>query len=76
MLLDLIWKLQAISDVRIEQYSYGGLFVRMPFRQYYGASVFNSAGQQGDETEQQPARWVSLHTVSYTHLTLPTIYSV
>ena len=61
MILDLIWKLQAISDVRIEQHSYGGLFVRMPFRQYYEASVFNSAGQQGDETEQQPARWVSLH---------------
>ena len=30
-------------------------------RIHYGASVFNSAGQQGNETEQQPARWVSLH---------------
>lgn len=60
-LLDLDWALQAIPDVQIEQHAYGGFFVRMPFRREVGASVRNAAGQQGDETEQQPAKWVDLH---------------
>lgn len=61
LLLDLDWTVQAIPDIEIEQHAYGGFFIRMPFRRDVGATVFNSAGQQGDETEQQPARWVDLH---------------
>lgn len=61
LFLDLDWTMQAIPDIEIEQHAYGGFFIRMPFRRDVGATVFNSAGQQGDETEQQPARWVDLH---------------
>ena len=61
LVLDLDWTVQAIPDIEIEQHAYGGFFIRMPFRRDVGATVFNSARQQGDETEQQPARWVDLH---------------
>ena len=61
LFLDLNWLLQAIPDIHIEQHAYGGLFIRMPFRRDYGASVFNSAGQQDDDTEQQAAKWINLH---------------
>jgi hypothetical protein len=58
--LDLDWTLRAIPDIKIEQGAYGGVFLRMPFRKSCNARVANSAGQQGDDTEQQPASWVDL----------------
>jgi hypothetical protein len=58
--LDLSWKIQAIPDILIQQAAYGGLFVRMPYRQESGATVVNSTGLVGDQTEQQPAAWVDL----------------
>ena len=61
LFLDLNWRLQAIPDVQIDQHSYGGLFIRMPFRRGSGASVLNAAGRQDDDTEQQAAAWVDLH---------------
>ncbi|MEM7031732.1 MAG: PmoA family protein [Chloroflexota bacterium] len=59
--LDLDWTVRAISDSRIKQYPYGGLFIRMPWRKYYGASVVNSNGLKDDDTEQQPAAWLDLY---------------
>lgn len=59
--LDLDWKLLAIPDVHIEQGSYGGLFIRMPFRTGIDAKVIGSTGLEDDATEQQPAAWLSLH---------------
>lgn len=61
LFLDLDWTLQAIPDVQIEQHTYGGLFIRMPFRQSSGASVVSQTGMRDDDTEQQPAAWVDLH---------------
>ncbi len=61
LLLDLDWTLRSIAEVTIGKYPYGGLFVRMPFHYFYGATVVNSAGLQGDDTEQQAAAWVDLH---------------
>lgn len=58
--LDLDWSLQAVCDVSIDQNTYGGFFVRMPFRKQVGATVINSAGQVGSNTEQQAAAWVDL----------------
>ena len=60
VLLDLDWTLRAISDARIEEYPYGGLFVRMPFHYFYGADVVNANGLEGDDTEQQAAAWVDV----------------
>lgn len=59
--LDLDWSLQAIPDVHIAQDEYGGLFIRMPFRSGMHTKVINSEGLQDDDTEQQAARWLSLH---------------
>ena len=58
--LDLDWTIRAIPDIKIEQDTYGGLFLRMPFRKSCNTRVANSAGQEGDDTEQQPASWVGL----------------
>lgn len=59
--LDLEWQMQAIPDVRIQKKSYGGLFLRMPFRIGGESSVINSEGQKEDDTEQKRAAWVDLH---------------
>ena len=60
LILDLDWSLLATRDAVIKQYAYGGLFIRMPFRKYFDASVFNSVGLRDDDTEQQAAAWVDL----------------
>jgi hypothetical protein len=61
LLLDLDWTLRSVLDVCIEQHGYGGLFVRMPYRSDYSATVLNSFGMQDDDTEQQAAAWVDLY---------------
>ncbi|HCK08387.1 MAG TPA: hypothetical protein DHW45_00850, partial [Candidatus Latescibacteria bacterium] len=60
LLLDLVWTITAIPYVTIEQGSYGGLFIRMPFRSDRDTKVVNSSGLEDDATEQQPAAWVDL----------------
>ncbi len=60
LFLDLAWRIEAIPDVHIEQASYGGLFVRMPFRADLEASVMSATGLEDDATEQQAAAWVDL----------------
>ncbi len=58
--LDLDWILRSIPNVQIDQGSYGGLFVRMPYRDERTANVVNSTGLKDDDTEQAPAVWVDL----------------
>ncbi len=60
LFLDLEWKTRAIPDVTIGQGSYGGFFVRMPFRSDQVATVISSTGLTNDATEQQAAAWVDL----------------
>ena len=54
-LLELDWTLLALTGVELEHYAYGGLYVRMPYRDGYGAEVINSAGQRDDDAEHQAA---------------------
>lgn len=58
--LDLIWSAEAQTDVVIGQYPYGGLFLRMPWKQGIAAKVLNSEGQTGQAGEGKSARWVDL----------------
>ena len=58
--LDLEWRMRAIRSVRIEQMTYGGFFVRMPYREAIGADVINAAGLKDDDCEQKQAEWVDL----------------
>ena len=60
LFLDLDWTIEAIPDVTIDQGSYGGFFIRMPFRSDRGAKVVSSTGLEDDGTEQQSAAWVDL----------------
>ncbi len=59
--LDLCWELQAATDLRFGSSSYGGLFLRMPWRRETGGAVLSSegAGSQA-EAEGRRARWMAL----------------
>lgn len=57
--LDLVWTLRALVPVTFGAYTYGGLFLRMPYRDETGGSALNSEGQGWTEAEGQPARWVA-----------------
>lgn len=57
--LDLEWTLRAEIDLVFGQYDYGGLFLRMPYRQEWGGEVLNSEGLKNSEAEGQRARWVA-----------------
>ena len=57
--LDLCWTLTANVDIRFGQYEYGGLFLRMPYRNERG-EVLTSEGLAFPEAEGQRARWVAV----------------
>lgn len=59
--LDMKWSLRAAIDLTFGQYPYGGLFLRMPFRDETGGQAINSEGQLNGESEGQRARWVSVN---------------
>ena len=57
--LDLAWTLAAIVPLTFGEYSYGGLFVRMPFRER--GSVITSEGHADcASAEAKRARWVAI----------------
>jgi hypothetical protein len=58
--LDLTWKAEALADVTIGRYDYGGLFLRMPWKPGTPAEVINSEGQKNQAGEGRPAAWVDL----------------
>lgn len=58
--LDLEWKGQAIEDITIGKYDYGGLFLRMPWTEGIDGEVVNAARQKNDNAEGQPAMWVNV----------------
>ncbi len=60
-LLDVDWTLTATIDLRFGQYSYGGLFLRMPWRAETGADILTSEGADSTQAaEGQRARWIAL----------------
>ena len=59
-LLDLEWNGEAKTDVTIGKYDYGGLFVRMPWKEGIKGEVINAARQQNEKAEGQPAMWVDI----------------
>ena len=58
--MNLEWTGEALVDVTIGKYDYGGLFLRMPFRPEINARVFNSARQEGTRGEGGRAVWVDV----------------
>jgi hypothetical protein len=57
--LDVDWTLAATVPVRFGAYEYGGLFLRMPYRDEAGGSALNSEGSHNADTEGATARWVA-----------------
>ncbi len=59
-LLDLQWTGEARTSITIGKYDYGGLFLRMPWRQGIRGEVFNSARQDARRAEGQRAVWLDV----------------
>ena len=53
--LDLEWRGEARTDVTIGKYDYGGLFLRMPWREGIAGEVVNAARQRNARAEGQRA---------------------
>ena len=58
--LDLEWQGEAQTDVTIGKYDYGGLFLRMPWREGINGEVINAARQRNAKAEGQRAMWVDV----------------
>ena len=61
--LDLEWTLRAKTDLRFERYDYGGLFLRMPYREEAGGRAVSSEGLENGDAEGKRARWVAVTMV-------------
>ena len=58
--LDLEWRGEARTDLTIGQYDYGGLFLRMPWREGVAGEVVNAARQRNERAEGQRAMWIDV----------------
>ena len=58
--LDLEWRGEAKTDVTIGRYDYGGLFLRMPWRDGIRGEVVNAARQRNERAEGQRAMWIDV----------------
>ena len=58
--LDLAWRGEARADLTIGKYDYGGLFLRMPWREGIAGEVVNAARQRNERAEGQRAMWVDV----------------
>ncbi len=59
-LIDLEWKGKALVDIVIGEFEYGGLFLRMPWKEGIEGEVVNFARQVNDKAEGQRALWVDV----------------
>lgn len=58
--LTLEWKGEAKTDITIGKYDYGGLFLRMPWKEGINGEVVNAARQKNEKAEGQRAMWVDV----------------
>jgi methane monooxygenase PmoA-like len=59
-LIDFTWSAKANADITFDKYDYGGLFLRMPWKNQPGARAINSEGQVNGKAEGQKASWVDI----------------
>lgn len=59
-ILNLEWRGEAKVDVTIGEYDYGGLFLRMPWKEGINGEVINAARQRNEKAEGQRAMWVDV----------------
>jgi putative membrane-bound dehydrogenase-like protein len=58
--LDLEWRGEAKVDITVSRYDYGGLFLRMPWREGVRGEVVNAARQRNERAEGQRAMWIDV----------------
>ena len=59
--LDLTWRGEAKTDLTIGKYDYGGLFLRMPWREGIKAKSSTRRGSGNDRAEgQRPCGWTAM----------------
>ena len=58
--LDLEWLGEAIEEITIGEFEYGGLFIRMPWRKGINGRAVNAAGQVDQQAEGQQSEWVDV----------------
>jgi putative membrane-bound dehydrogenase-like protein len=56
--LELTWTAEALTDITVGEYDYGGLFLRMPWRAGLPAEVVNSNRQRDARADKQRAIWL------------------
>ena len=59
-ILDLEWAGEAHTDVSINEMSYGGMFLRMPWHKDIAGEAVNAARQRNRQAEGQRAMWVDV----------------
>ena len=59
-LIGLIWEGKALEDFKVNEFSYGGLFLRMPWRKDIAGKAINNARQQNQQAEGQKSMWVDV----------------
>ncbi len=57
-LLNLEWQGEALTDITINEFDYGGLFLRMPWKEGIEGEVENAARQRNEKAEGKRAMWV------------------
>ncbi len=60
ILLDLQWAGEAKKDIVVGKYDYGGLFLRMPWKEGIAGEVVNAARQVNEKAEGQRSLWVDV----------------
>lgn len=58
--LALEWQGKAITDITIGEFDYGGLFLRMPWKEGIKGEVVNAARQRNEKAEGQRAMWTDV----------------
>ncbi len=56
--LSLEWQGEALTDFKVNEFDYGGLFLRMPYEKDIKGKVENAARQSNEKANEQRAMWV------------------
>jgi putative membrane-bound dehydrogenase-like protein len=60
LLLSLEWEGTALQEITVNEFDYGGLFIRMPWNEEIEAEVVNAARQRNQQGDKQRAMWVDI----------------
>ncbi|MCK5442673.1 MAG: PmoA family protein [Maribacter sp.] len=59
-LLSLEWQGEALTDFTVNEFDYGGLFLRMPYGEGIKGEVMNAARQRNEKANEQRAMWADV----------------